>query len=198
MRLVRARALSLPMFGKMCPCRRAISKLSNIAHGHADMSQFGLGSANSHWGYSSSGYSPYLTGNGLTSCATPTAAQFNNPALGFTCSSTDQPNGQDFGAGGVGAGSGGGVAGTGASAGNGRDCVPSKLAFGMWEGWFGCQIMVWQYFQNGIKIRNPFFSDTIFLIHVVSKDFSNKLCKYISCDDINMLFIFVCQSIKPI
>lgn len=76
------------------------------------MSQFGLSSANSHWGYSSAGYSPYLTSSGLTSCATPTAAQFNNPALGFTCSSADQNAAQDF----TGGGGGGG----------GRDCVPSK------------------------------------------------------------------------
>lgn len=104
----------------------------------SDMSQFSLGTANSHWGYSSSGYSPYLTGSGLTSCATPTAAQFNNPALGFTCSSTE-PNGggQEFGGtsggvnGAVGPGStansgnGGGATGGG----NGRDCVPSECNF---------------------------------------------------------------------
>lgn len=72
-----------------------------------DMSQFGLGGANSHWGYSSAGYSPYLTSSSLTSCATPTAAQFNNPALGFTCTTSDQNTTQDF-------------------TGGGRDCVPSK------------------------------------------------------------------------
>ncbi|KFB34737.1 hypothetical protein ZHAS_00000063 [Anopheles sinensis] len=56
------------------------------------MSQFGLSSTNSHWSYSSTGpYSPYLT-----SCTTPTASQFNNPALGFTCSSGEQNGGQDF------------------------------------------------------------------------------------------------------
>lgn len=71
------------------------------------MSQFGLGGANSHWGYSSAGYSPYLTSSSLTSCATPSAAQFNNPALGFTCTTADQNSAQDF-------------------AGGGRDCVPSK------------------------------------------------------------------------
>jgi hypothetical protein len=77
----------------------------------SDMSQFGLSTSNTHWGYSSaSPYSPYLTGNTLSSCATPTAAQFNNPALGFTCSSGDQNVGvQDFGS-------------TGS-----RDCVPSKF-----------------------------------------------------------------------
>ncbi|KAJ6638416.1 hypothetical protein Bhyg_11151 [Pseudolycoriella hygida] len=69
-----------------------------------NMSQFGLGGANSHWGYSSAGYSPYLTSSSLTSCATPSAAQFNNPALGFSCTS-DQNSAQDF-------------------AGSGRDCVP--------------------------------------------------------------------------
>lgn len=85
-----------------------------------DMSQFGLGSANTHWGYSSSGYSPYLSGSGLTSCATPTAAQFNNPALGFSCSTTEQA--QDF----AGANGGSGPAAGGAGSAGGRDCVPSK------------------------------------------------------------------------
>uniref|UniRef100_A0A182KG86 Uncharacterized protein n=1 Tax=Anopheles christyi TaxID=43041 RepID=A0A182KG86_9DIPT len=58
------------------------------------MSQFGLSSTNSHWSYSSTGpYSPYLT-----SCTTPTASQFNNPSLGFTCTSGEQNSGQDFSA----------------------------------------------------------------------------------------------------
>ncbi|EDV95136.1 GH17775 [Drosophila grimshawi] len=63
------------------------------------MSQFGLGASNTHWGYGSaaSAYSPYLASSGLSSCTTPTSAQFNNPALGFTCSSNDQSNNQDFG-----------------------------------------------------------------------------------------------------
>ncbi|XP_021702992.1 uncharacterized protein LOC5567558 isoform X2 [Aedes aegypti] len=75
--------------------------LSSFRMPPIDMSQFGLGTANSHWSYSSTGpYSPYLT-----SCATPTAAQFNNPALGFTCSSGEQNAGQDFTS-------------------TGRDCVP--------------------------------------------------------------------------
>lgn len=71
------------------------------------MSQFGLSSAaNSHWGYSTaSAYPPYLASGSLPSCTTPTAAQFNNPALGFSCSPTENSS-QDF---------------TGA-----RDCVPSK------------------------------------------------------------------------
>lgn len=75
------------------------------------MSQFGLGASNTHWGYGSaaSAYSPYLASSGLSSCTTPTSAQFNNPALGFTCSSNDQSNNQDFG---------------GAT---NRDCVPSKF-----------------------------------------------------------------------
>lgn len=74
-----------------------------------DMSQFGLGSTNSHWGYSSAGYSPYLTSSGLSSCGTTTAAsQFNNPALGFTCSPVDQNGTQDF---------------TGST----RECLPSKF-----------------------------------------------------------------------
>ncbi|KAL9696081.1 hypothetical protein quinque_015366 [Culex quinquefasciatus] len=77
--------------------------LSSFRMPPIDMSQFGLGTANSHWSYSSTGpYSPYLT-----SCTTPTAAQFNNPALGFTCSSGEQNAGQDFTTGGT-----------------GRDCVP--------------------------------------------------------------------------
>uniref|UniRef100_A0A182W5Z5 Uncharacterized protein n=1 Tax=Anopheles minimus TaxID=112268 RepID=A0A182W5Z5_9DIPT len=58
------------------------------------MTQFGLSSTNSHWSYSSTGpYSPYLT-----SCTTPTASQFNNPALGFTCSAGEQNGGQEFSA----------------------------------------------------------------------------------------------------
>lgn len=73
-----------------------------------DMSQFGLGSANSHWGYSSANYSPYLTGSGLSTCGTTSAAQFNNPALGFSCSATDQTSTQDF-------------------TNNARECLPSKL-----------------------------------------------------------------------
>lgn len=76
-------------------------------HGISDMSQFGLGSANSHWGYSSASYSPYLTGSGLSTCGTASAAQFNNPALGFSCSSTDQAATQDF-------------------TNNARECLPSK------------------------------------------------------------------------
>lgn len=72
------------------------------------MSQFGLGAANTHWGYgSASAYSPYLTGSSLSSCTGPSSSQFNNPALGFTCSSSDQTSTQDF---------------TGSS---NRDCVPS-------------------------------------------------------------------------
>ncbi|XP_036320281.1 protein lozenge [Rhagoletis pomonella] len=62
---------------------------------------------NTHWGYgSASAYSPYLAGSGLSSCTTPSSAQFNNPALGFTCSSNDQSNNQDF------------------TGGTNRDCVP--------------------------------------------------------------------------
>ncbi|XP_049535960.1 protein lozenge [Anopheles darlingi] len=68
--------------------------LSSFRMPPLDMSQFGLSSTNSHWSYSSTGpYSPYLT-----SCTTPTASQFNNPALGFTCSSGEQNGGQDFSA----------------------------------------------------------------------------------------------------
>ncbi|KAG7312138.1 hypothetical protein JYU34_001600 [Plutella xylostella] len=54
-----------------------------------NMSQFGLSSSNSHWGYgSTAGYPAYLP-----SCAAP-AAQFNPPALGF--SGAEQPAQQDF------------------------------------------------------------------------------------------------------
>lgn len=74
------------------------------------MSQFGLGSANSHWGYSSASYSPYLTSSGLSTCGTTSAAQFNNPALGFSCSTTDQTSTQDY-------------------TNNTRECLPSKLIF---------------------------------------------------------------------
>lgn len=74
------------------------------------MSQFGLGSANSHWGYSSASYSPYLTSGGLSTCGTTSAAQFNNPALGFSCSATDQTSTQDF-------------------TNNTRECLPSKFDF---------------------------------------------------------------------
>lgn len=75
---------------------------------HTDMSQFGLGSANSHWGYSSASYSPYLTSGGLSTCGTTSAAQFNNPELGFSCSATDQTSTQDF-------------------TNNTRECLPSKF-----------------------------------------------------------------------
>lgn len=73
------------------------------------MSQFGLSSANSaHWSYgSTSAYPPYLASGSLpAACTTPTAAQFNNPALGFSCSPTETSS-QDF---------------TGT-----RDCVPSEF-----------------------------------------------------------------------
>lgn len=73
-----------------------------------DMSQFGLGTANSHWGYSSANYSPYLTSGGLSTCGTTSASQFNNPALGFSCTATDQASTQDF-------------------TNNARECLPSKL-----------------------------------------------------------------------
>lgn len=82
------------------------NRLFYISISFIDMSQFSLGSANSHWGYGSAGYTPYLTSNGLSSCGGATAAQFNNPALGFTCSS-EQNVGQDFGT-------------------STRECVPSK------------------------------------------------------------------------
>lgn len=85
------------------------NKLSILPITHLDLFPFGLGASNTHWGYgSASAYSPYLAGSGLSSCTTPTSAQFNNPALGFTCSSNEQASSQDF------------------SGGSNRDCVPSK------------------------------------------------------------------------
>ncbi|GBP50469.1 hypothetical protein EVAR_96706_1 [Eumeta japonica] len=57
-----------------------------------NMSQFGLSSSNSHWGYGGAGYTPYLP-----SCAAP-AAQFNGPALGFAGAVAEQPSAaQDYG-----------------------------------------------------------------------------------------------------
>ncbi|XP_059222974.1 runt-related transcription factor 3 isoform X2 [Stomoxys calcitrans] len=77
-----------------------------------NVSPFVLGASNTHWGYgSATAYSPYLASSGLSSCTTPTSAQFNNPALGFSCSSNEQGNNQDFT----------GQDFTGAS---NRDCVP--------------------------------------------------------------------------
>jgi len=91
------------------------------------MSQFGLSTANSHWGYGTAGaYSPYLAGGGLSSCGTPTAAQFNNPALGFSCSPSDQTATQDFGGVGGVVNGNNGVNNTGTGT-TGRECVPSKI-----------------------------------------------------------------------
>ncbi|KAJ8976050.1 hypothetical protein NQ317_017143 [Molorchus minor] len=60
-----------------------------------NMTQFGLTSTNSHWGYSAAGaYSPYFTPGTLGSCAAPTS-QFNTPALGFSGSAPDQSSTQD-------------------------------------------------------------------------------------------------------
>lgn len=59
------------------------------------MTQFGLSSTNSHWGYSAAGaYPPYFTSSALSSCAAPTT-QFNTPALGFSGSAPDQSSTQD-------------------------------------------------------------------------------------------------------
>lgn len=60
-----------------------------------NMTQFGLGSTNTHWGYSASAYSPYFTPSSLGSCAAPTATQFNTPALGFSGTTPDQASTQD-------------------------------------------------------------------------------------------------------
>ncbi|CRK96682.1 CLUMA_CG009902, isoform A [Clunio marinus] len=73
-------------------------RMPPIGNCQTDMSQFGLSSANSaHWSYgSTSGYPPYLASGGLpAACTTPTAAQFNNPALGFSCSPSETTSG-DF------------------------------------------------------------------------------------------------------
>ncbi|CAH1164979.1 unnamed protein product [Phyllotreta striolata] len=59
-----------------------------------NMPQFGLSGANSHWGYSTAGYSSYFTPGALGSCSTP-AAQFNTPALGFSGSTPEQSTTQD-------------------------------------------------------------------------------------------------------
>ncbi|XP_045477114.1 runt-related transcription factor 1 isoform X2 [Harmonia axyridis] len=61
-----------------------------------NMTQFGLTSTNSHWGYGAAGaYSPYFTPSTLGSCAAPTASQFNTPALGFSGTTPEQSSTQD-------------------------------------------------------------------------------------------------------
>lgn len=93
----------------VCVCVCHVSIYQNVLLSFPlDMSQFGLGTANSHWGYSSANYSPYLTSGGLSTCGTTSASQFNNPALGFSCTATDQASTQDF-------------------TNNARECLPSKL-----------------------------------------------------------------------
>ncbi|XP_038222633.1 runt-related transcription factor 1-like [Zerene cesonia] len=57
-----------------------------------NMSQFGLSSSNSHWGYGGAGAYPAY----LPSCAAPAATQFNPPALGFAGTVPDQTATQDF------------------------------------------------------------------------------------------------------
>ncbi|CAG9767086.1 unnamed protein product [Ceutorhynchus assimilis] len=60
-----------------------------------NMTQFGLTTTNSHWGYSAAGaYSPYFTPSTLGSCAA-TTTQFNTPALGFSGATPDQTTAQD-------------------------------------------------------------------------------------------------------
>ncbi|CAG9564624.1 unnamed protein product [Danaus chrysippus] len=56
-----------------------------------NMSQFGLSSSNSHWGYGGAGAYPAY----LPSCAAP-ATQFNTPTLGFAGSVPEQTPTQDF------------------------------------------------------------------------------------------------------
>nr|XP_022907716.1 runt-related transcription factor 3 isoform X1 [Onthophagus taurus]XP_022907717.1 runt-related transcription factor 3 isoform X1 [Onthophagus taurus] len=61
-----------------------------------NMPQFGLTTTNSHWGYGAAGaYSPYFTPSSLSSCAAPSASQFNTPALGFSGTTPDQTNNQE-------------------------------------------------------------------------------------------------------
>ncbi|KAL3274644.1 hypothetical protein HHI36_016024 [Cryptolaemus montrouzieri] len=61
-----------------------------------NMTQFGLTTSNSHWGYGAAGaYSPYFTPSTLGSCAAPTPSQFNTPALGFSGATPDQSSAQD-------------------------------------------------------------------------------------------------------
>lgn len=57
-----------------------------------DMSQFGLSSSNSHWGYGGAGAYPAY----LPSCAAPAASQFNPPSLGFASTVPDQTPSQEF------------------------------------------------------------------------------------------------------
>ncbi|XP_030762917.1 runt-related transcription factor 2 isoform X2 [Sitophilus oryzae] len=60
-----------------------------------NMTQFGLTTTNSHWGYGATGaYSPYFTPSTLASC-TPSTTQFNTPALGFSGATPDQTSTQD-------------------------------------------------------------------------------------------------------
>ncbi|XP_050295628.1 runt-related transcription factor 3 isoform X2 [Anthonomus grandis grandis] len=60
-----------------------------------NMTQFGLTTTNSHWGYGAAGaYSPYFTPSTLGSCAA-TTTQFNTPALGFSGATPDQTSAQD-------------------------------------------------------------------------------------------------------
>lgn len=56
------------------------------------MSQFGLSSSNSHWGYGGAAAYPAY----LPSCAAPAASQFNPPALGFAGTVPEQTPTQDF------------------------------------------------------------------------------------------------------
>lgn len=57
------------------------------------MTQFGLSSSNTHWGYGgAAAYPPYLS-----SCAAPATAQFNPPALGFAGTVPEQTAAQEFG-----------------------------------------------------------------------------------------------------
>ncbi|KAF7280608.1 hypothetical protein GWI33_005707 [Rhynchophorus ferrugineus] len=60
-----------------------------------NMTQFGLTTTNSHWGYGAAGaYSPYFTPSTLGSC-TASTTQFNTPALGFSGATPDQTSTQD-------------------------------------------------------------------------------------------------------
>ncbi|XP_049855483.1 protein lozenge-like, partial [Schistocerca gregaria] len=73
------RAASDPLSGSLSFRMPSMSNCQN-------MSQFGLGASNSHWGYGSAPYSPYLTGAaaGLAGSCASTGVGFNTPALGFS------------------------------------------------------------------------------------------------------------------
>ncbi|KAJ0174572.1 hypothetical protein K1T71_009680 [Dendrolimus kikuchii] len=90
-------ALVAPYFSSQFPLHPLIplSEPPDPSNGANDnMSQFGLSSSNSHWGYGSAGAYPAY----LPSCAAPAASQFNPPSLGFASTVPDQTPSQEFSA----------------------------------------------------------------------------------------------------